>query len=383
MVRMMCDNVSDMVARFCRAADGAFARGRSDDDGGARYLEDDGVAPTEALLHDRRLAAVLASLADHVSRAPERVLVAPYRPAAPPEHEEAARACRQHLRPALREIRALAGRRVLDPLCRELRDRATAAAGTMHDAGVYSDAKAASPDNDDPASSPGLVRDALAPLYEEIAARHLRGDADGDDNAALPPEYAAVVARSVAERSVAAFVSNLALVRPLGEAGRLAAARDSADLELALEQLVGGVDGLDAVDGGRVRAELRAVRPMLFSELRGTADEAARALARENWIKDARPSTVCHHLFSLPGTPDTLSSPHHRDGARAEDYARQLIDFTTADAETAAWMTTAACCDEWRQRESVTTNDDDDDGDRRVPAVLMTLGPELLRRRRQ
>jgi hypothetical protein len=65
-----------------------------------------------------------------------------------------------------------------------------------------------------------------------------------------------------------------------------------------------------------------------------------------------------------------------------EAYVSELVslDGSIEDGEVSAWMTTMACCDSYQQRESV--GGSYPDGDWRVAAIVMTLGPELLRRRR-
>ena len=55
------------------------------------------------------------------------------------------------------------------------------------------------------------------------------------------------------------------------------------------------------------------------------------------------------------------------------------LDGSVDDGEISAWMTTMACCDAYQQRESV--DGAITEGDRRIGAILMVLGPELLRRR--
>lgn len=66
----------------------------------------------------------------------------------------------------------------------------------------------------------------------------------------------------------------------------------------------------------------------------------------------------------------------------AEEYVRNLVklDGSVEDGEGKAWMTTMSCCDAYAQRESI--DGGVSIGDRRIPAILMIIGPELLRRRR-
>jgi hypothetical protein len=169
--------------------------------------------------------------------------------------------------------------------------------------------------------------------------------------------------------------------------GRLRITQDLADFELTLEQLIfkgGGSTPLNQISGGKPYAELRAVRQMLFwsglesKEL--SSEQVSKAFFREVWVKDVRPSTAFHFLFTF--APKLLSSPHHASRVSAEEYVRTLVklDGSVDDGEAKAWMTTMSCCDAYAQRESI--DGGTSAGDRRVPAVLMIIGPELLRRRR-
>jgi hypothetical protein len=139
---------------------------------------------------------------------------------------------------------------------------------------------------------------------------------------------------------------------------------------------------LSQIEMGKPYAELRAVRQMFYwtglDDKSVGASTVAKSMLREVWVKDVRPSTVFHFLFSF--APDLLSSPHHSKRMRPEDYVSNLVmlDGSIDEGEVSAWMTTMACCDSYQQRESVVGMD----GDRRVAAILMMLGPELLRRRR-
>ncbi|KAL7548508.1 hypothetical protein ACHAWF_011784 [Thalassiosira exigua] len=360
------EGVVEMLSEFC-----GMARRAIGEAGEERAVAG---SVSEATAHNMNVAGVMSTLASFVRNAPENAFVAPYRPAQSPQHEEAARSCRVALLPALKEIDALVRTRILDPLCRALNRRVAAALARMH-RGTYLQESA-----DASSSQPGsFVQVHLADLYDDVAASYL---------SRLPNEYAAAVASTVATFSVYAFVSNAALLRPLGEASRLRLTQDLADFELALEQLVfkGGTSlSLGQIAGGKPYAELRAARQLLFwsgldDRTLGPA-EVARALLRDAWAKDLRPSTLFHFLFSYG--PSLLTSPHHFKRTDAGEYVGTLVklDGSVEDGEASAWMTTMACCDAYQQRESV--DGATSDGDRRVGAILMVLGPELLRRRRQ
>jgi hypothetical protein len=173
----------------------------------------------------------------------------------------------------------------------------------------------------------------------------------------------------------------------LGEAAKLNVTQDLADFELALEQFMaksGSSEHLSEISHGKPYAELRAMRNMLFwtglEDKSKPASVISKSLLREVWIKDVRPSTVFHYLFSY--APNLMSSPHHLKHLKAEEYVGSLLTLTgdIEEGEAGAWMTTMACCDSYKQRESA--QQDLGEGDPRIATVLMSLGPELLRRRR-
>jgi conserved oligomeric Golgi complex subunit 5 len=372
MVTMIAACVTDMVAQFCSRAKNAVSGIINEDS----YLNEDW-SMTDSLQHDRRIAAIMYTMATYLRHAPEKTFVAPYRPAASLlQHEEAAEMCRVALTPALDCIEEMVQSVILRRLCRAVNRRVATTMAKMH-LGVYmkSGGGKSVEEEDD---SPAFVQKYMAPVYEVICLNILPK---------FPPAYASSIASSVAAFSIYAFVSNAALVRPLAESARLHITQDLADLELSLEQLVmkgGGGVVLSQIDKGKPYAELRAVRQMLFwSGLESKNKEAvelAKSLLREAWIKDVRPSTVIHYLFSF--APSLLSSPHHAKRIKAEDYVMTLVqlDGSAQHGEDNAWMVTMSCCDMYQQRASSTTSPAD--GDARMAQILLALGPELLRRRR-
>ena len=372
MTTMISENIVSMVARFAISA-----RDATSGAGENGYLHNDG-SPTEALIHDQNLMSVLDTLSTYLKNAPDKTFVTPYRPAVSPQHEEASRMCQIALQPALLEIDSLVKKMILVPLCRALNSRISSVIAKIH-RGIYMETNN---EYDIMGDSIGFVQNHLNPLYEQIASQHL---------SKLPSEYAGIVSRIVASYSIYTFASNISLVRPLGETGRLRITQDLADFELILEQLVfkgGATTTLSQVDRGRAYAELRAIRQMLFwsgfDEKKASPGFISKNLLRENWIKDVRPSTILNFLFSF--APNLLSSPHHYKRMSAEDYVKTIVNYngSFSDCETTAWMNVMACCDSFQQRESVDgSNDTNGDGDKRVTGVLMLLGPELLRRRRQ
>merc|ERR1712238_623355 len=135
----------------------------------------------------------------------------------------------------------------------------------------------------------------------------------------------------------------------------------------------GGSTPLNQISGGKPYAELRAVRQMLFwgglENKTISSEQVSKAFFREVWVKDVRPSTAFHFLFTF--APALLSSPHHACRMNAEEYTGNLVKFdgSVDDGEAKAWMTTMNCCDAYQQRESI--DGGVSIGDRRVPAILM------------
>jgi len=374
MAAMISDQAVEMLNEFCVMARGAV----SDYDGREDEMMMEVVrsgSVSESMAHNLNIAGVMSTLASFVRNAPENTYVNPYRPAQSTRHEEASHSCRVALLPALKEIDALVKSAILDPLCRALNRRVSSALARMH-RGTYLQESS----TDAAGQAGSFVQIHLTDLYESICTAFL---------ARLPNEYAVAVASTVATYSIYSFVSNAALLRPLGETSRLRLTQDLADFELALEQLVfkGGTSlSLSQIAGGKPYAELRAVRQLLFwnalDDRTLSPAEVARGLLRDAWAKDLRPSTLFHFLFSF--APALLTSPHHFKRTDAGDYVSGTLvklDGSVDDGEASAWMTTMACCDAYQQRESV--DGAITDGDRRISAILMVLGPELLRRRRQ
>lgn len=363
MTTMIAEVIVGMVELFCARAKTAVIEA-----GEEGCLTDDGLQ-TDSFVHDLKVANIMSTLATALKNAPENTFVVPYRPATSAQHEEAAILCQQALVPALAEIEKMVKNLILTPLSNALNRRVAAAIAKMHH-GTYLESM--SEDND----GPSFVQKYLSGLFESIAEQHL---------AKLPTEYAGIVASTVASFSIYTFVSNASLIRPLGETARLHITQDLAEFELALEQLVlkgGSSMALSQIEMGKPYAELRAVRQMFYwtglEDRSLGAASVAKAMLREVWVKDVRPSTVFHFLFSF--APDLLSSPHHSKRMRPENYVSTLVmlDGSIDEGEASAWMATMACCDSYQQRESVVGME----GDRRVAAILMMLGPELLRRRR-
>mmetsp|Transcript_25879 Transcript_25879/g.59588 ORF Transcript_25879/g.59588 Transcript_25879/m.59588 type:complete len:1009 (-) Transcript_25879:34-3060(-) len=362
-VTMIAECVVDMISQFCVRARNALS-GSGDDN----YLKADWTM-TEALQHDRKVAAIMYTLQTYLKSGPEKTFVAPYRPSTSHEQEQAAQMCLAALQPALDEIDNMVAEVILNPLCRASNRRLADVMATMH-LGVYVDS------GDDDHSA--FAQNRLAPIYHTIAENIL---------SKFPPPYASVVAANISSYSIYTFVSNAALIRPLSETARLHITQDLADLELSLEQLVmkgGGSIHLNQIRNGKPYSELRSVRQMLFwnglEQRSKSSQDIAKGLLRELWVRDLRPSTIIHFLFTY--APSLLSSPHHTKRVKPEEYAEKLVtlDGEVNHGEEDAWMVTMSCCDSYQQR--ATSAGATQDGDSRISQILLSLGPELLRRRR-
>jgi len=368
MTTMISENIVDVIERFCDLARSALTNIPEE-----KFLTKKNTA-TENLLHDMKVVGVMGSLAMSLRKLPEKTFIIPYRPAQSLQHEEASNMCQIALLPALHEIETLVKSQLLNPLCRVINKGIAGIIAKMH-FGSYieessrTDTKASAPDK-------SFVETHLVDVYENISNNLL---------SYLPPEYASVVASNITTFSIYCFVSNASLTRPLGETGRLKLTQDLADFELALEQLMVKAGSLSSL-GGKSYAELRAVRNMLFwsglENKKLSPENIVKMILREVWIKDVRPSTALHYLFSY--APKLLSSPHHFLRMTAEEYVNSIVKFdgSTEDGEAKVWMTTMSCCEAYQQRESVDSVVGEE-SDKRIPNVLMIIGPELFRRRRQ
>lgn len=377
-VTMIAENVVLMVHTFCEQAENAVCNV-----GEEGCLHADG-SPTEALVHDLKVTKIVHYMADCLRMAPEKVFVDPYRPAVTNQQEEASNVAMRALLPAREEIDNLVESLVLLPLCRALNRRVAVMMRRMHQEGAYLHGGGSLGTED--AGAPSFVQKYLAGLFDSLSATYL---------SKLPPPYSVVVGSKVSLFSVYNFVSNVSLIRPLDEDAKLHVTQDLADFELVLEQFMtqagGNVESmaLSEIGNGKPYAELRAVRQMLFwtglDDAAKPATAVAKGLLREVWVRDVRPSTLFHYLVSF--APNMLSSPHHWKRVRVDEYVGTLVtlDGDVEEGEAGAWMTTMACCDSYQQRESAQSNltgSGNQEGDPRIAAVLLALGPELLRRRR-
>ena len=223
-----------------------------------------------------------------------------------------------------------------------------------------------------------FVQEHVSVLFEEISAEFI---------SRLPREFAPVLAVTIAKFCTYTFTSNLALIRPLGEKGKLRVTQDLADLELSLEQFIsnsGSRETLSQIDNRKPYRELRAVRQMLFwngfDDKNADASEIYEGIIAEIWFEDVRPSTITNFLFSFG--PVLLSSPHEFKSVKVQDYLLQnlvsLDGRITEEGELKNWTTIMGCCEAFQQRLSVISNGNET-VDKRVIEVLHLVGQKLMK----
>jgi len=375
---MIAENVVHMISRFCAQAENAVSKVGEDG-----CLAPDG-SPTEALEHDMKVTKIMYFMSECLQNAPEKVFLEPYRPAITHQLEEASSIAMQALLPARKEIDNTVNKMVLHPLYRAVNRRVAKVMGRMHQEGAYFYLGSSNKlDDAEVTNTSSFVQKQLSGFFDKLYTTFFQK---------LPPPYSLVVGSAVSIFSVYTFVSTASLIRPMGEEAKMQLTQDLAEFELIIDQFMTRASGvgtktLQSISNGKAYAELRAVRQMLFwtglDDKRKAASAVAKTLSREVWVRDIRPSTVCHYLFSF--APDLLTSPHHWKRLRVEDYVATLVslDGDIDEGESLDWMTTMACCDSYKQRESAQSpSDNATEGDPRVAAILMALGPELLQRRR-
>jgi hypothetical protein len=115
MTTMISESIVDTVESICSMARSSTS-GASED----KLLHEKKGTATEELLHDMKVAAVLATLTSHLRNLPENTFVVPYRPAHSLQHEEAANMCQIALLPAIHEIDSMVKHQLVTPLCNVL-----------------------------------------------------------------------------------------------------------------------------------------------------------------------------------------------------------------------------------------------------------------------
>mmetsp|Transcript_1585 Transcript_1585/g.2025 ORF Transcript_1585/g.2025 Transcript_1585/m.2025 type:complete len:598 (-) Transcript_1585:208-2001(-) len=196
------------------------------------------------------------------------------------------------------------------------------------------------------------------------------------------------------QRLVFSLVSHLALVRPLGEQGRLALARDLAFFEGALGTLT------KVAELGTAYTELRAFRQLLFLEESPNQLFNSQSLLQEEFVRQLRPSTVFHHMLSRG--PDDLISPQVMKRIPTSEYVNWLVSnkqqelpnagdtssnkqqeivanlevIISFEKETEAWDILNQSVDAYFQR--MTVQQEGQSSDPRLVKLILSLGPAAL-----
>ena len=432
MVQLIAQCVNSIISEFCIRAKSAMSQAsyqqhhHHQQQHGESYMNEKDWSMTESMKHDCKIVAILYTMKQYLQSAPDKVFVAPYRVAGSgssnnvslQQHTKTAAICTETLIPACVTIDATIQKTILIPFCRTLNHLIATNVLSKIQLGIYLDNTSSSgrnnyedmnEDDDIPLS---FIQKDVVPILDKIVQIYL---------VKFPPTYSNVIVCNVVSFIVYSYLSNVTLLRPLSESIRLHITQDLTDLEMALEQFLSKAatsssnsklnftststrnvtTSLQEVDNGRPYAELRAVRQMLFWTGLDTkskpADDIAKSLLNEMWVKDIRASTIFHYLFSYG--PNMLSSPYHVKRISATEYVSLLVphdmmfgnvsdsNSNMEGGEDVAFMTIMACCDSYTQRASVststinTTTNDPTSGDPRIAQIVITFGQELLRRR--
>jgi conserved oligomeric Golgi complex subunit 5 len=367
LVSTIAETVVSMISEFCVRANSAM----SGVDGETKYVLDD-LSISDSLERDRKVVAIMYAVRNYLEQAAEKTFTPSGRPSGLPLRHDAIKVCEEGLYPALLNIDRSILDSVILPLCKALNRRIYDVL-TRISHGVYLEIK-----NDTDEDSPGFIHSYVVPLLESISKIFL---------SRFPVPFAIVITERLVSFTIYTYLSSVSLVRVVGESTRLRMTQDLTDLEMALEQVVSKVDAslsLSRIENGKPYSELRAVRHMLFwtglqQNKDWSAQDIAKSLLREFWIKDVRASTLFHYLFSFG--PSLLSSPHHAKRIKAEEYVSTLVQFdgSVMPGEDSAWIVIMGCCDSYQQRASTLVLNTD--GDPRIARIVLALGQELLRRK--
>ena len=158
-VAMIAENVVGMITQFCEQARNALSNVTEEG-----CLNPHDGSPTDALLHDMKVAKIMNAMAESLRRAPDKVFLEPYRPAVTARLEDTASVCEQALLPGLLEIEKFVKKNILGPFCKVLNRQVAEAIGRIH-YGSYLQAET----GDDAVEGPSFVQKHLTDLYERLS----------------------------------------------------------------------------------------------------------------------------------------------------------------------------------------------------------------------
>ena len=175
----------------------------------------------------------------------------------------------------------------------------------------------------------------VKPLFPPLDADEVRrGNADGEFLMASPVGEAR---RRFATRVFASFVRHAVLLRPMGENGRLRLAKDTAELERAVDECAFPAKFVGAVAEGKnssAHDAVRALRSAVFLGLDELVAEAAPGKRTSSAIGHL--PEACVLMLAFSAAPVSLQTPYQRAGLTPALYATWMEKHTPEEVASAA-----------------------------------------------
>ena len=175
----------------------------------------------------------------------------------------------------------------------------------------------------------------VKPLFPPLDADELRrGNTDVEFLMASPTGEAR---RRFATRVFASFVRHAVLLRPMGENGRLRLAKDTAELERAVDECAFPANSVGAVSEGKnssAHDAVRALRSAVFlglDELVAEAEPLKRTASAVGHLPEA-----CVLMLAFSAAPVSLQTPYQRAGLTPALYASWMEKHAPEEVASAA-----------------------------------------------
>ena len=175
----------------------------------------------------------------------------------------------------------------------------------------------------------------IKPLFPPLDADELRrGNTDVEFLMASPTGEAR---RRFATRVFASFVRHAVLLRPMGENGRLRLAKDTAELERAVDECAFPAKFVGAVSEGKnssAHDAVRALRSAVFlglDELVAEAEPLKRTASAVGHLPEA-----CVLMLAFSAAPVSLQTPYQRAGLTPALYASWMEKHAPEEVASAA-----------------------------------------------
>ena len=175
----------------------------------------------------------------------------------------------------------------------------------------------------------------VKPLFPPLDADELRrGNTDREFLMASPTGEAR---RRFATRVFASFVRHAVLLRPMGENGRLRLAKDTAELERAVDECLFPAKFVGAVSEGKnssAHDAVRALRSAVFlglDELVAEAEPLKRTASAVGHLPEA-----CVLMLAFSAAPVSLQTPYQRAGLTPALYASWMEKHAPEEVASAA-----------------------------------------------